>query len=219
MIDLIIICSVTIQECFDTHLKVTLKKIGVPYKLILTDPILPISESYNSILQTNLDNVKKSKYLIFMAQDITINGQDWGQKIISICDSLPDFGYGGIECRLDKQHIGYFTHGKTNEPAIEVTTCDEAFNIIPSKLFLEHQFDTQFKWYPYMTDYQCWVRFVKNLKVYHVPVEGYWCGGCNASKWVSQFKTTKEYAAKLAEDHAKLLNKWGLVTLRTTTWG
>jgi len=219
-IDLIIICSVTVQECFDRLLKKSLEIIGVPYKLILTDPNLSISESYNSILQTNMDDVKHSKYLLFIAQDVSIQDVNWGQKLIEVCDSLPDFGYGGIECRKEKEAIGYYHAGKTNDPPIEVTTCDGAFAIIPSKLFLEHQFDEQFPWYPVMDDYQCWIRLVKHLKVYHISVKDYGTHGCSIpSKWVSQFANNIEYINRLREDHDKLLKKWNLQELITTTWG
>lgn len=220
MVDLIIVCSVTIQNCFEVCLKESLERVGVPYKLVLTDPNLSFTESYNLILQTNMNDVKESKYLVFVAQDVHIGEQNWGQKIISVCDSLPDFGYGSIECRLGKQQIGYFANRKSNEPAIEVTTCDGAFVVIPSVVFLERQFDPQFKWYPVMEDYQCWIRLVKKLKVYHIPIYDYSNGGCSGpSKWVSQYKNITEYSTQLSIDHKRLLEKWGLKELVTTTWG
>ena len=220
---LIVICSVTVPECFDRLLKKSLEIIGVPYKLILTDPNLSLSESYNSILKTNMDDIKHSKYLLFIAQDVPIQDVNWGQKLVAVCDSLPDFGYGSIECRRGKEQIGYYHANKADEPPVEVMTCDGAFAIIPSKIFLEHQFDESFPWYPVMEDYQCWVRLVKHLKVYHVPVKGYaTCAtyGCPIpSKWVSQFANNTEYVNRLAEDHKRLLKKWNLDELITTTFG
>ena len=88
---------------------------------------------------------------------------------------------------------------------------------------MEHQFDESFPWYPVMEDYQCWVRLVKHLKVYHVPVKGYATHathGCHIpSKWVSQFANNTEYVNRLAEDHKRLLKKWNLDELITTTFG
>jgi hypothetical protein len=236
MVDLVIVCSVTVQICFEKLLQKSLEIIGMSYKLILTDSNLSLSESYNSIIETNLEDVKQSKYLIFIAQDVSIKDQDWGRKLIEVCDSLSDFGYGGVECKRDiilasvlmgkteKEltwkdcDIGFFSQGNNNDPSCEVTCCDGAIIIIPSWLFLEHQFDTQFFWYPIAEDYACWVRFVKKLKVYHVPIKDFRNGDCTIqSRHVSQFKTHEEYYRSLFEDKKKLLRKWNLEKLETTT--
>jgi hypothetical protein len=219
MVDLIFVCSVTTQECFEVYLKQTLERVGVPYKLILTDPNMSITKSYNSILQTNMNDVKESKYLVFVSQDIRTKKEDWGKDIVSICDSLPDFGLAGIECKRCAEEVGYVHNRQTDIPICEVTCCDGAFIIIPSKLFIEHQFDTQFEWYPFMEDYQCWIHIIKHLKVYHIPIKGYETGYHVPSRHVSQYKNQSEYARSLERDHDRLLKKWGLKELKTTTWG
>jgi hypothetical protein len=222
MVDLIVVCSVTLQDCYEISFKKYLEIIGIPYKLILTDPNLSLSQSYNSIIETNLEDIKQSKYIIFSGQDVLIKDENWGRKLIAVCDSLPDFGYGGVECRCsNKEKIGYYKDGRNEDPPKEVMTCDGAFIIITSKLFLERQFDTQFPWYPLAEDYALWVRFVKGLKVYHIPIIGYGCGeNCSVpSKWVSQFANISEYSNSLRKDHERLLKKWNLKEVITTSWG
>lgn len=221
MVNLIIVCSVTNQDIYDLGTKPTLERLGVDYKLILTNPNLMLSESYNSILETNLEDVKQSKYIIFMAQDINILDEGWGKKLVEVCDSLPHFGYGGVECRCGSKEIGYFKQGRNNDPPIEVTCCDGCFFITPSKLFLERQFDTSFPWYPFVEDYVLWLSCIKNLKIYHVPIKEYTSAPSypSPSKWVSQFKSDTEYATQLRKDHERLLKKWGIKELITTTWG
>lgn len=221
MVDLVVVCSVTIQGIYELGTKPTLERIGIEHKLILTDPNLTLSESYNSILKINMEDVKNSKYIIFMAQDINILDEGWGKKLVEVCDSLPDFGYGGVECRRGSDKIGYFLDGRNIDPPTEVTCCDGCFFITPSRLFLERQFDISFPWYPFVEDYVLWVTREKHLKIYHVPIKDYSSAPSypSPSKWISQYKNITEYATQLRIDHERLCKKWGLKELITTTWG
>lgn len=217
MVDLIVVCSVTCPECYHALTEKSFKNIGIEYLLIFTDPTISLSESYNSIVSTHKTEIEKSKYIIFLAQDVTLTTENWGKKIIDICDGLPDLGCAGIEC-VSKNRIQVGFGGNYPEEPVSVNACDGAEVIIPSKLFLERQFDVQFKWYPMMEDYACWIQFVKKLKVYCLPIRII-NGGCDKpSKWVSQFANLTEYANRTRIDHDRLLNKWHIEGFPTTTW-
>jgi len=222
--DLIIACSITCPECYHVKLEKSLQYVGTEHILIHANPELSLSESYNSIVLTHLKEIEQSKYVVFLAQDILFSDKDWGKKIIGLCDKLPDLGCAGLKCRTkiqtprtpSKEALGY--EGNFPPYPIPVNACDGATIIIPSKLFLERQFDTQFPWYPVTEDYACWIHFVKKLKVYYLPVK---CedGGCTRqSKWLRQFATHLEYARQLKIDHNRLLKKWNLKRFETTTW-
>lgn len=220
MTDLIVVCSITNENCYEGILvEHGLKKIGIDYELILTDPNLSLSASYNSIVNTHRKLLEQSKYIAFLSQDSSFKIDNWGKKLLQICLALPDMGYGGVSCKtIGGLQIGYEKMPFLNNP-VEVNVCDANIIIIPSWLFLEHQFDTAFSWYPFAEDYALWVQRIKKLKVYHIPL-GCYSGGCTKpSKWVSQFKNNNEYATQLMKDHKRLLKKWGLPSLKTTTWG
>lgn len=155
-----------------------------------------------------------------IAQDIDIRDQDWGKKLVETCDSLPDFGMGGVECcGLKGEAVGHFLTKHTGDPACEVTTCDGAFIVIPSYLFMERQLSPEFPWYPVIQDYSCWLHFIKHLKIYHVPVKEYYNPDRFVkTRWVAQFKTSDEFSNSMKVDHERLLKKWNLKKLPTTSF-
>lgn len=176
--------------------------------------------SANSIVKTNLTDIQESRYLLFIAQDVDIRSQDWVKRLIETCDSLPDFGMGGVECcGLNGEEVGRFLTGHSNNPACEVTTCDGAFIVIPSYLFLERQFSEEFPWYPCFQDYGCWLYFDMHLKTYHVPVKEYYNPDRFVpTRWVSKFKTSQEFSDDMKIAHQKMLKKWNLECLPTTSF-
>lgn len=214
--DLMVVCSITDQSCFDRCIGESLKKLGCGYTLVITDPDLSLSESYNSILKIHLEAVKNSKYLLFVGQDIIIEGKDWGKRLVASCDSLSDFGYGGVECMDERGWVG--CHADSNNPIQQANCCDAGLIIIPSKIFLEHQFDTQFDWYPVAEDYACWVKIERHLEVYHIPIDGYNADArnCPQSKFYKEHPPAIRHR-KMNEDHTKLLRKWKLDKLKTTS--
>lgn len=213
-------CSVTNPECYNGILvEKGLKNIGVPYDLILTDPELSLSESYNSIIKTHRDIVVNSKFIVFLSQDAYFEMNDWGKALLCFCSKLKNFGYGGGECiKTNGCGIGFGTEHNNLYPC-EVSVCDANMIIIPSYLFLKRQFDTRFKWYPFAEDYALWVNRVRRLSVYYIPIRCH-SGGCaTPSRWVNQFKDAYEYAKALRVDHNRLLKKWRTTRIKTTTWG
>jgi galactoside O-acetyltransferase len=180
---LVVIVSITDQNYYEKHLGKSLENIGVPYTLIKTCPNIPYTKSYNSIIKYK--NLKDSKYLLFVHQDVEFLEDNWGKKLLDICDNLPNLGYAGTECVTESgEIIGYgyafsnrkkWGHRKEGIPTVQ--TCDGGIALIPTKLFLERQFDETFLWYPVHEDYACWVQYVKGLKVYCLPIETWHIGG------------------------------------------
>ena len=217
MSDLIIVCSITSQKCFDRCLGEALKRIGADYKLILTSKYESLSQSYNSIIQTNREDIENSKYIVFVGQDVLIEANDWGTNLIQTLDKLVNLGYAGVDCIINTNKRGMIDGPSPPQP---VECCDAGIIIIPSKLFLEHQFDIMFPWYPLAEDYAIWIKQVKHLNVYHIPIPGF-KGGMNCSEKESRFRISfpgeNEYNEFLKGEHFKLLEKWNKDSFETTT--
>jgi len=213
MEDLVIVVSVTVEKCYKECLEKSLSKIGVDYTLIKTDPNVPFTASMNSVIKH--ENLHKSKYILFSHQDVEFLDEGWGTKIVELCDSLPDLGYAGTECITKTGETigcGYNKFprqkwGKRIEKPTIVETCDDGTAIIPTKLFLEKQFNEEFPFYPVFEDYACWIQFVKKLKVYAFPIRIYhhWCG----KVWRKKFKTREKMCEYLTKEWLKLNKKWG----------
>lgn len=220
--ELVIVTSITNQECYEQRLEKSLSKCGISYTLIKTDPKLSWTKALNSIIK--YENLKDSRYIAFCHQDVEWLDEFWGWRIIQWADSLPDFGYGGTECiTKDAKHYSCgFSGPKRNKwgeavlkPTV-VQTCDSGTAIIPTKLFLEQQFDEQFDWFPVQEDYACWVQFIKKLKVYCLPIS-IWHSGCQNENRVSRLE-------RYPRDEEKIkifLKKWGKYTdfIRATSGG
>lgn len=223
MPDLIVVVSITVNEAFETMLNPSLSYIGADYLLIKTDPNLSLSESYNSILTTHKDEVEKSKAIAFIFQNVKILDENWGKKILDLLQTLPNMGYGGLECvNCKNKSIGfdgnYVDERVDGSTILECGTCDADFIVIPTSLFLERQFDVQFPWYPLAEDYQCWVRWIKEMNVYVLPLRMVWTDYFGKTKFTSQFKNHHEYRVVLWKEHVKLLEKWKRGPIPSTTW-
>jgi len=221
MEDLVITYSVTDRKCFDDGLGRCLSKVGVRHTIIETSTKLSWVDAANSIIKH--ENIQESKYILFIHQDVEFLEDNWGKKIIEWCDSLPDLGYAGIECVTREGEsigcgftVGHMRIGRKITSPMVVETCDCGVAIIPTKLFLERQFDSSILsgrlWYPTHEDYACWVQFVKNLKVYCLPIQ-IWHKGChNIFNWKrAGYSTPREYLDKegFTEGWYRLNKKWG----------
>lgn len=86
-----IVTSVTKSELYDWRLKHSLELEQADYKLILTNPKLPLSTSYNSI--GNID----TNYVMFVHQDVIfLENEDFLSKAEKMCNILPKLGVAGI---------------------------------------------------------------------------------------------------------------------------
>jgi len=85
-----IVVSVTHPELYAWRLKQSLAMQTNKYKLILTNPKLPLSTSYNSI--GNID----TKYVMFVHEDIIFMSRQFLTKAEYICNHLKNLGVAGL---------------------------------------------------------------------------------------------------------------------------
>ena len=205
--------SITQPKCFGECLGPSLKIIGCDYYYAETPNTMTYAKSLNTIVQTHREELEHSKYLLIISQDETIEGEGWGEKLKQELDQFPDLGYAGCECK----YLATNGHWKTRywkESSMEVLNCDASVIIILAKLFLERQFDETFEHiYGFPEEYACYVRFKKNLTVYHVPIPGLWTGDRKCSE-EKKIKHPVDHG-----DHMKLKEKYNLDYMATTGFG
>lgn len=233
MLPLLIVTSITDRGCFERILgskDKNLKSVGIEYQIIETDPTLSLPASLNTIVKTHRELLENTKYIMFIHQDIEFLEEDWGKKIVEICDGLPDFGYGGWQCSSQTSPPICF-NGSGNpsdeeriKKPIPSETCDNSLIIIPSYLFLEHQFDESFIWYPFAEDYACWVQFIKKLKVYALPIKAthsycipHYKHGYKDISPEFGLETRSDYYSWLYHEWERLNRKWSDI-LGKTVW-
>jgi len=219
---LAIVISVKDEGCFQRYTEESLKRIGCKYTLIRTDPNIPLCHSYNTVAKHS--NIEKSKYLLFIHHDIVFLLSNWGKRLLELCDGLQDLGYAGTECcGKDKSCWGNgLSYGKRWGKPVDkpkpIHTCDDGVVVIPTKLFLERQFDPAFPWYPFAEDYAIWVKRKKGLTAYVLPVRIHHTGGCHS--WLEKsHKRYADYVDELRQSMIRLKQKWGDRDIRSTAWG
>lgn len=222
--DLIIVIPVKRKKVFeDCWTNKNLKRIGIPYRLILTDANLPYVKSMNSILEIlGKKKIAEAKYLMFTHSDITFLEKDWGKKVIRLCDSLrPKLGYAGVEAiTFQGMVVGGLLRGKkvfrmVDKP-LSVETCDDSIGIIPTELWLERGgFDekTFLNYFFSKEDFACWVRLEKKLKVYALPIRinhgSKYKPRPKQDKWFWGHKSYLDYRINFVRGYDALCNKWG----------
>lgn len=208
---IVVVCSITNQECYEKLLARNLLHFGVPYTLILTDPTLNLPQSYNTIVKTHRKELEESQYVVFACQDNSFE-PNYGKKLVEVCNSLGlDFGFGASQGITDIGDV------KTQPSTpIKVQTCDSAgMVIIPSKLFLEHQFDESYEWYPFIEDYACWIQYERGLGVYALPLGVYASDGCQRTElnFITKILKTNtgrdESRVYAIKEHLRMEQKWG----------
>jgi len=85
-----IVASVTHPKLYEWRLKQSLERQMNKYKLILTNPKLPLSTSYNSI--GNID----TNYVMFAHEDIIFMNRNFLTEMERICSHLRNLGIAGL---------------------------------------------------------------------------------------------------------------------------
>lgn len=225
--ELVVTCSIRNMKVYNACLKPSLRKIGCRYTHIITPIELSPAESMNSVIKYT--HIRNSRYIMFIHTDIRFNNRGWGARIMKLCDAVPKFGYGGLECctvsarevysygtMLENRCFNYHF----NTP-ITMETCDGSCAVIPTELFLERQFDAKnFPYYPCKEDYALWIRFVKKKKVVVLPVSfnhGYPHKRQSDHRW--GWDTKRNYMVEMiTKPYQRLCKKWGH-TPNTTACG
>lgn len=188
-----VVTSVTDQKIFEENLKKSLDEQTTKFKLILTDPTLSLSASYNAIGEIN------TKYILFIHQDIYLCIEDWLEIAELMCDQLKDLGAGGVAgwnkrqgktvgCWaryvpnrdkstkikfFDKEFIGEI-HGDSFVEAQEVQVLDDMVFLVPSKVWKKQKYDAEnFPFHCRAYDFCLSLRANLNKKCYVLPLPVY----------------------------------------------
>lgn len=218
-----VVTSVTNQELFKKRLKRSLELEKTPYKLILTDPNLSYSESYNTVKKID------TSFVMFVHQDMVFleNGY-FLAKAEKMCKELENFGLAGkygfkIPQRIKRFRKEYKTHksswklrrhkfeiewnGKKYKVAKydsldkvkEVDTVDDDVIILPSKIWNKMKLDAKtFSFHLAWEDYQMRIKTELNKKIYVLPL------------WTWRIESPESYKEHpdLEEAKAKFRDRW-----------
>jgi GT2 family glycosyltransferase len=183
-----VVCVYNDAEMLEGCLRKSLRNQTCEHELILEDNT---SGKFTSAAQAlNWGGRKaKSKYILFVHQDVDLTGQRWLEEAEHLLDKIPDLGIAGV--------AGMSAFGKTNrergkniivhgkrakkwswgndisKPEI-VQTLDECLIIIAKKVFQDHEFDetTCDGWDLYAVDY-CLSIARQGLNAYVIPLSIY----------------------------------------------
>jgi hypothetical protein len=125
----------------------------------------------------------KSKYIMFIHQDVDLSSESWLEDAEKILDSLPNLGIAGVAGKNDKKGvISNIKHGNppVSAGAIQLTTStkvqtlDECLVIIPKDVFNFIQFDEAVcnDWHLYAVDYCLSIKQLEFI-VYVLPIPIY----------------------------------------------
>ncbi len=164
-------------KTFDRLLKASLEKQSVSYELVAVDNI--DNRNYSSAAEAfNIEAANaKGDYIMFIHQDIELEGSDWLKRAEEYLNSLPELGAASIMGvdREGKFH-GYFSDcgvifGTKIEEPVVARVFDEIMLIIPKKVWQEIKFDEKNfdHWHMYVVDY-CLNVERHQLKSYVLPL-------------------------------------------------
>jgi len=123
------------------------------------------------------------KYVMFVHQDVSLNGDTWMRDAENVLDSLPELGVAGIAGKRKKNEwLSNSKHGTPPRPAgsetlgapVVVQTVDECLVVVPREVFDVLKFDEAVcdGWHLYAVDY-CLSSASIGLKTYVLPLPVY----------------------------------------------
>jgi len=213
-----VVCSIANREIYDKCLGKSLKQQNIPFKFIEAPVSLPIVPSYNSVK----DKIK-TKYVVFIHQDIVMLETTWLQRCEQFCDNIPDLGVAGVagkswggKCTGYIIHMGHPKFNTTyygkkyrasgfGHPIIkpELTqTIDTVVIVIPTEIFKKIQFDENLN-QEFSVDYCLAVKWYLKKNTYALPLK----------TWHSPFTTVSgvKLTSKSYEKKQQFHTKAGLI--------
>lgn len=178
-----VVCVYNNKEILDNFLLKSLKAQTKPYELILLNNE---NEKYKSAAEALNEGGKKakSKYIMFVHQDIDLKSDKWLEETEKILNSLENFGVVGVAGKIKGKNetITRIKQGNppknlSNHPIEQITkvqTVDECLFIVPKTLFCKIKFDEKVcdGWHLYAVDYSLKL-LSHGFDVYVIPTSIY----------------------------------------------
>lgn len=180
-----VVCVYNNKEILDNYLLKSLRNQTVEHELILINNIESKFDSAAEALNYGGEQAK-SKYLMFVHQDVDLCSNIWLNEAEKMLDRLSNIGIVGVagKCENVEGIITNIENGIPKRPAgkihikkpTEVQTVDECLIIIPKSIFNKLQFDEKVcnDWHLYSVDYSLSIRklgyniYVMPMYVYHL---------------------------------------------------
>jgi hypothetical protein len=162
------------EEVFKVNLRKSLELQDTAYELILVDNR---SSRFNSI-PAGLNyggNSAAGDYIVFVHQDVYLNGISWLRNLRKCVKNLSDMGVAGVAGVDDNgNYVGFVQDrgelwGSPLEKVISAQTLDEQLLVVPKKQFEKMKFDESFSFHSYGADY-CLSAKKSGYKVYVLPL-------------------------------------------------
>jgi hypothetical protein len=178
-----IVCVYNDERLLNSYLLRSLKDQTVNYELILEDNT---KSRFSSAAQALNHGGKKarSKYILFIHQDIDLSSTRWLEDAERWLEMIPDLGIAGV-AGVSENLKGISTNLRQGNPPVaigqfkvdtplDVQTLDECLVIIPRSVFLGNKFDEDVcdGWHLYAVDY-CLSIKSKGLRVLVLPLYVY----------------------------------------------
>jgi len=162
------------RESFEKNLLKNLKTQNTPFELMNIDNSEGKFNSAASALNWG-GRRAKGRYLMFIHQDVVLQGSEWLKKAEDTLDHIPDLGIAGCAgFSRGGELVGFIkdSHclwGKPIAAPVITQTLDELVLIIPRKVFEKRQFDEKIcGWHMYGIDY-CLDITKRRLNAYVIP--------------------------------------------------
>lgn len=161
-------------EILEVNLLASLLRQDELFELVLVDNTKARFKSLPVAL--NFGGSKSlGEYILFVHQDVYLQGEDWLRNAYYILKTLSDVGAAGVSgVSPNGEFKGFIVDrgrywGKPIRKPMPVRTLDEQLIIIPRRIFNTIKFDEHFKFHSYVADY-CLTLQEKRYKVYVLPL-------------------------------------------------
>jgi hypothetical protein len=178
-----VVCIFNNKEILDNYLLKSLKTQTVDYELILIDNTKSKFDSTAEAFNKCAKNAK-SKYIMFVHQDIDLMEDNWLKNAEDLLDSIQNLGIAGVAGKLNVKK-GIITNIKDGIPPkdagttkikniMRVQTLDECLFIIPTSIFKMLKFNEELcdDWHLYAVNY-CLEIMKLGFYVYVLPLSLY----------------------------------------------
>ncbi len=219
-----IICVYNKREIYQKCLLKSLQAQNTSFELIALDNTDGRFSSAAQALNYGADQIasKKSRYIMFVHQDIDLNSNSTLSDAENFLKTLPNLGIAGVAGRRGKGEaiLSNITHGQLHQQAgkpieqpVEVMTVDECCIFIPRDVFIGCRFDELActGWHTYAVDFSLSITR-KNMGVYVIPLKLHHLSDGQLDR--AYFKTLKRVLHKHKNNYREICSTCGCWSTR-----